>query len=63
MAVLVSPQVKSELDDIWTYIASESASSEVADRVIDGITATFRQLSNIRILAAAVMTCAMACEV
>ena len=45
MAVLVSPQVKTELDDIWLYIAGESASPEVADRVIDGITETFRQLS------------------
>ena len=45
MAVLVSPQVKAELDEIWIYIASESASSDIADRVVDAITATFVQLS------------------
>ncbi|HET9305509.1 MAG TPA: type II toxin-antitoxin system RelE/ParE family toxin [Candidatus Sulfotelmatobacter sp.] len=45
MAVLVSPQVKAELDDIWIYIARESASSNIADRVVDAITQTFVRLS------------------
>ena len=45
MAVLVSPQVKAELDDIWIYIARESASSNIADRVVDTITETFVRLS------------------
>jgi toxin ParE1/3/4 len=45
MAVLVSPQVKAELDDIWIYIARESASSDIADRVVDAVTETFVRLS------------------
>ena len=45
MAVLVSPQIKAELDDIWIYIARESASSNIAGRVVDAITETFVRLS------------------
>jgi toxin ParE1/3/4 len=41
MAFRVSPQVESELDDIWLYIATESASIKVADRVVDSITQQF----------------------
>lgn len=32
-----SPQADSDLDDIWYYIASETRSADIADRVIDGI--------------------------
>lgn len=45
MALLVSPQVETELDEIWLYIASESSDLEVADRVIDSITDQIYQLS------------------
>lgn len=45
MAVIVSPQVETELDEIWLYIASESSSIEIADRVIDSITERFLALS------------------
>lgn len=45
MAFRVSPQVEAELDDIWFYIATESASVEVADRVVDAITQQFLLLS------------------
>ena len=45
MFVRVSRRVKAELDDIWAYIATESASLEIADRVIETITDTFLQLS------------------
>jgi plasmid stabilization system protein ParE len=45
MEFRVSAQVESELDDIWLYIAMESASINVADRVVDSITQQFFLLS------------------
>ena len=45
MAVHVSPQVESELDDIWIYIATETGSLNAADRVVDSITQQFFLLS------------------
>jgi ParE toxin of type II toxin-antitoxin system, parDE len=45
MAHLLSRQVKAELDDIWSYVAVESGSIDVADRIVDGITETFLQIS------------------
>lgn len=40
-----SPQVDSDLDDIWYYIATETGSADVADRVIDGIVQRFLLLA------------------
>ena len=34
----LSPEAESELDDIWLYIARESGSLEIANRVVDEIT-------------------------
>jgi len=45
MAFRVSPQVEAELDEVWLYIATESASVNVADRVVDSITQQFFLLS------------------
>jgi len=45
MAVRLNRQVKAELDDIWLYIAAESSSLEIADRVVETITDTFLQVS------------------
>lgn len=45
MAVRLNRQVKAELDDIWLYIAVESSSLEIADRVVETITDMFLQLS------------------
>ena len=45
MAVRLNRQVKAELDDIWLYIAVESSSLKIADRVVETITDTFLQLS------------------
>jgi len=45
MAVLLSQKVKAELEDIWSFIAAESGSLEIADRVLEVITDTFVQLS------------------
>jgi len=41
MGHIRSPQADSDLDGIWYYIASESASIEIADRLIDSITDRF----------------------
>jgi toxin ParE1/3/4 len=45
MALLLSRQVKTEVDEIWSYIAVESGSVDIADRVVDAITETFLQIS------------------
>lgn len=45
MAHRVAPLAESDLDGIWYYIANESGSIEIADRVIDSITSRFLALS------------------
>jgi toxin ParE1/3/4 len=37
MGVRLLPQVDAELDEIWLYIARESGSAEIANRLIDTI--------------------------
>ncbi len=41
MAHRLSPAAEAELDDIWYYIAKESQSIEIADRMVDSITDRF----------------------
>ena len=41
MTLIISPQVETELDEIWLYIATESSSIDVADRVVKSITEQF----------------------
>ena len=41
MAHGLAPEAETDLDDIWYYIAKESSSIEIADRLIDSITARF----------------------
>ena len=41
MAHRLAPEAEAELDDIWYYIAKESQSIEIADRVVDSITDRF----------------------
>lgn len=41
----VAPQARFELDEIWYFVAVQSGSIEVADRVIDTITNRFFLLS------------------
>lgn len=41
MAHRVAPQAEAELDEIWYYIAKESGSFEIADRVVDSLTERF----------------------
>ncbi|MGC2419109.1 MAG: type II toxin-antitoxin system RelE/ParE family toxin [Candidatus Acidiferrales bacterium] len=45
MACIRSPQTDSDLDDIWYYVASESSSLEIADRLVDSITEQFLLLA------------------
>jgi len=37
MAARVSPEAEAELDDIWHYVATESASVEAAQRLINAV--------------------------
>jgi plasmid stabilization system protein ParE len=41
MAHRVSPQAATDLDDIWYYVAKESGSIALANRLIDSITDRF----------------------
>lgn len=41
MAHRVAPAVETDLDDIWLYVARESGSIEIANRLIDSITDRF----------------------
>jgi hypothetical protein len=41
MAHRLSPEAEADLDDIWFYVARESGSLEIADRLIDSITQRF----------------------
>jgi len=41
MAHRVAPRAESDLDDIWYYVAKESGSIEIANRLIDNITDRF----------------------
>jgi plasmid stabilization system protein ParE len=45
MTFRVAPQAESDLDDIWYFLATQSSSIDVADRVIDSITARFALLA------------------
>jgi len=45
MAHCVAPQAEGELDGLWYYVAKESGSMEIADRLIDSITQRFLLLA------------------
>jgi plasmid stabilization system protein ParE len=45
MAVRFGTQVEADLDGIWAYVAKESGSVDVSNRVIDSITDHFFLLS------------------
>jgi plasmid stabilization system protein ParE len=49
----LSPQAEAELDDIWIHIARESGSTEIATRVVEGITERFWSLARYRTWAVA----------
>jgi toxin ParE1/3/4 len=46
MAHRVAPQAVADLEDIWYYVARESDSTEIADRLIDSITERFFLLAS-----------------
>jgi toxin ParE1/3/4 len=41
MAHRLAPEAEIELDELWHYLAKESSSTEIADRVIDSIVDKF----------------------
>ena len=41
MSHRVAPRATADLDNIWYYVAKESSSLEIADRLIDSITSRF----------------------
>ena len=41
MAHRIAARAEADLDDIWLYVAKESGSMDVADRLIDSITERF----------------------
>jgi toxin ParE1/3/4 len=45
MAHRLAPAAEADLDDIWYYIARESGSFEIADRLVDSLTERFYLLS------------------
>lgn len=45
MGCIRSPQTDSDPDDVWLYVASESGSVAIADRLIDSITKQFLLLA------------------
>jgi toxin ParE1/3/4 len=46
MAHRVAPEAQAELDNIWDYIAKESGSVDIADRLIDSISERFYLLAS-----------------
>ena len=42
----VAPQAESDLDEIWHFLATQSSNIDVADRVIDSVTARFALLAS-----------------
>ncbi len=46
MAHRVAPRGEADIDDIWLYIAKESGSIEIANRLIDTITDRFFTLAS-----------------
>jgi toxin ParE1/3/4 len=45
MAHLRSPEAEVDLDDVWYYVAKQSGSIEIAERLVDSITDGFFLLS------------------
>jgi toxin ParE1/3/4 len=41
MAHRLAPEAEADLDDIWLYVAKDSGSLEIADRLVDSLTDRF----------------------
>jgi len=50
MAHRLAPEAEADLDDTWYYIAKESGSITVADRLVHRIIARFEDLLVLRVL-------------
>jgi toxin ParE1/3/4 len=46
MAHRIAQRAEADLDEIWLYIAKESGSVEIANRLVDRITDTFLMLAS-----------------
>jgi toxin ParE1/3/4 len=46
MAHRLAPRAETDLDDMWVYVAKESGSIEIANRLIDTITDRFYGLAS-----------------
>ena len=46
MAHRIAPQAIADLDSIWFYVAKDSGSAELANRLIDSITRRFLLLAD-----------------
>ena len=46
MAHRLAPEAEADLEGIWYYVASQSGSMEVADRLIDALTERFYLLAS-----------------
>ena len=44
-AFRISPEAEAELDDIWLYLARESGSIDIANRMVDTLTDRFWRLA------------------
>ena len=53
MRLRIAPQAEADLHSIWYYVATESASVEIADHLVDSLTSRFLLLSRHPMLAAA----------
>jgi plasmid stabilization system protein ParE len=56
MRLRIAPQAEADLHSIWYYVATESASVEIADHLVDSLTSRFLLLSRHPMLAAAAST-------
>jgi toxin ParE1/3/4 len=45
MRLRIAPQAEEDLDSIWFYVATESASVNAADRLVDSLTSRFLLLA------------------
>ena len=56
MAHRLAPRAETDLDDSWYYVAKESGSIEIANRLIDTITDRFFMLAGFPYVGRAAMT-------
>lgn len=62
--IRISPEAEAEIDDIWLYLARESGSIDLANRIVDRIAQRFQLLTQYTHTSGAreTKTCTRACE-